>query len=147
MQVRHQNINTAAHDERDVDVYGACLGQHGNKVRKQWILATLNEWERVGWSRGIESHVGEWIGSDMWEHVTDAAAWVRSVADVPWDQVEVKVWNGLAGGGSDVDANIVAVRMVRLLNEVPSPFDTGDERPMLVPSGLEPALDMAMGHE
>jgi hypothetical protein len=116
-------------------------------VRKQWILATLNEWEHVGWSRGLKSHVGEWIGSGMGEHVTDATAWVRSVAGVPWDQVEVKVWNGLAGGGSDVDTNIVAVRMVCLLNEVSSQFHTGDECPLFVPSGLEPTLDMAIGHE
>ena len=43
------------------------------------------------------------------DDVADAAAGVGHVAGVAGDQVDVEVEDGLAGGGADVDADVVAV--------------------------------------
>ena len=37
------------------------------------------------------------------------AAWVGDIALVAWDKVDVQVGNGLTGGGTDVDPDVVAM--------------------------------------
>ena len=45
-----------------------------------------------------------------WDDVTDAAAGVRNVPGVTWNDVEMELQHGLAGGGAIVEAEVEGVR-------------------------------------
>ena len=44
-----------------------------------------------------------------WDYMADAAAGVRNVPDVTWNDVEMELQNGLAGGRAIVDSKVEAV--------------------------------------
>jgi hypothetical protein len=44
--------------------------------------------------------------------MTYTAPWIGNIAQVPWYYVNMKVINGLAGRGTGVEPNIVAIRLM-----------------------------------
>lgn len=49
------------------------------------------------------------------DDVANAAAWVRDVAGVAWDDVKMKLRNGLAGGGAVIEPDVEGVGSGRQL--------------------------------
>jgi hypothetical protein len=58
------------------------------------------------------------------DHVTDTAAWIRNVACVSGDYVEVEMKDGLTGGRPEIEADIETIWRVA----APDYFDTAVDR-------------------
>ena len=49
--------------------------------------------------------------------MANAATWIRNVAGIPRNDVDVKMWNRLAGRRADVDADVETVRRLSSLQD------------------------------
>ena len=70
--------------------------------------------------------------------VANASARVGDVVLVAGDQVDVEVEDRLAGGGSDVDADIEAVRGMAAGDQLTASVDAGHQGGSLLGRGVEP---------
>jgi hypothetical protein len=59
--------------------------------------------EAVGWNEGLGGTLARG------KHTANASTWVRHVANVPWDQMDVHMHARLTSSCTDVDSNVVAV--------------------------------------
>ena len=70
------------------------------------------------------------------------AAWVGDIAVVAWDKVDVQVGNGLTGGGTDVDPDVVALGLVLRFDVGFGDFQCTRECLVFFGGGVEPGWDM-----
>ena len=76
-----------------------------------------------------------------------AAPGVRHVPGIPGDEVDVEVHHGLAGGGADVHADVVAVGVEPAVEEGSCLPDEGEEGGLFRVGRVEEGGDVAVGDE
>src|SRR5699024_6603670 len=102
-EVLEDPIDTTPQRETDDDIRAVRTGQVINDVRQQRIVAARHEVRhRTPAARQV-------VGTAR-DHGTDSATWIADVTVIAGDEVNVKMTNGLARGGADVDADVEAVR-------------------------------------
>jgi len=74
-------------------------------------------------------------------------AGLAHIALVPGDQMDVEVKNCLDSGGATVDADIVAIGSVVLLNNRLGLINGADERHVLYGRGLEPRRNVSSRYQ
>jgi hypothetical protein len=79
--------------------------------------------------------------------VAHAVAGIEDVPPVAGDDVDVEVEDGLARGFADVHADVEAVGVVAVVEEVPRPVDSGDDGCLLLLAGVEPGRDVPSGDD
>ena len=75
----------------------------------------------------------------------DTAAWVRGVAGVAWDHMDVHVQYCLAGGDAVVDSDIVAVGMELGVQRLPSGGDGAKQCVLLLDGRLAEGGNVTAG--
>jgi hypothetical protein len=100
---------------------------------------------RRGGLRGLSGEVVPLPRDDM----ADAAAWVRHVTEIARDHMDVDMRNRLAGGGTGVEADVVAVwlRVEAEVEEVFCFLHQRHERGLFVVGGIEPCLHDPAGSD
>jgi hypothetical protein len=117
LQMPSEQVDSALFDEchREVGLFGSV--DQGFEMGQQWIELTACEMvSRMlgGWCFA-NNEFGWFFGKvirELWDHVPDSTAGVGDIAAVAGDQVDVEVWDSLAGGSADVDPDVVAVGLV-----------------------------------
>ncbi len=120
-----------------------------DKMGEQWIFsAASNDSAPVRnladpFGRGYGRH-GEVVGS-MGTDLPYATTWVRNIPCKPGDDVEVQMEHRLTRRGTDVEANIVSIRAIGLLDLLLHCIDRPYDGILLVAPGGKPVSDMASG--
>ena len=83
------------------------------------------------------------VVAPRWDDEANAARGVVDVARKPWDQVQMEVHDGLAGGSADVHADVVAVRAAIVIQPFLDFVDQGHQRFALCGRDFEPGCDVA----
>ena len=82
-----------------------------------------------------------------WNDVSHAAGWIRDIASIAGNDVEMKMEDGLAGRFSDIDADVEAVRLMPGEDFVTGDVDGGQELRTLLFFCVEPGRDVSLWDE
>ena len=77
------------------------------------------------------------------DHMPDATAWVRDIAEVTRDQVDVKVGDRLSASSSDVDTDVEAVWGMVRFDKLFADLESLGERMLFFGGRFEPSRNMA----
>lgn len=75
--------------------------------------------------------------------MANTATWIRNVAGIPGNDVDVEMWNRLARCLADIDANVEAGGCVSALHSLAGRGDALGQSSSLRWRGIEPARHMA----
>jgi hypothetical protein len=62
------------------------------------------------------------VGSAVGYHATHTAAGLGDVAEISGDEVKMHVEDGLSGGGTRIDANVITIRCVSFIDDQLNPI-------------------------
>lgn len=115
MQGGLEKPNTAVQYESYGNVNRLCLLNVRQEMLDQGIFAPGDQRStmRREFDSGLFSTRPE-VVSLVWDNMPYAAAWVVDVSKTPWDDVHMKVRNGLAAGSAFVEADIEAIHGIAI---------------------------------
>src|SRR3954470_16257598 len=87
------------------------------------------------------------VVAPAWDDIPHATARIRDVGRVARNDVQVQVLYSLPSGGVDVDADVVAVGRVMLLDLRPRVLQRADQRASLVSGCVEEGRDVSAGND
>jgi hypothetical protein len=149
-QVLFQQLHAALQCERRRDRHRVCLVQQRHQVRQQRVVLAAADQQRVvagGRSNEPNHRCGGEVVRLGGDDMPYAATWIRHVADVARNDVDMQVEYGLTRGWADVDADVVAVGLVLRLNHRLGHFDGAHQLALFVQIRLKPVGDMPPGDQ
>ena len=149
---------TTRKHERDGNIETNCGGEVSAKMRQEGIIAAGDQRACVWRSNNrsaccdtvLDPVLPERLGDPTCQIVRlarddppDTAARLVDVPSVPWNDVNVQMEDRLPGRLADVDADVVAIGCVPILDGLPCVFDSNEQFSAFGIRSIEPCGDVS----